>query len=126
MIVVEKDFYFSSAHYLPNHPGPCRALHGHNWKLTVRVACPGEELNKQGMVMDFSQLKSIVNKAIIDVVDHQYLNRDLPLENPTCENLLINFKERLQEVINWGRVSNPDLHSLTLEETNGSRATLYL
>ncbi|MBP2635612.1 MAG: queuosine biosynthesis protein QueD [Firmicutes bacterium] len=77
---------FEAAHQLPDYPGKCCRLHGHNWKVEVTVT--GHELNHLGMVMDFKDLKAEVNK-IIDNLDHYYLN-DLPAfktVNPTAENI---------------------------------------
>ncbi|TWH49122.1 6-carboxytetrahydropterin synthase QueD [Sporomusa sp. KB1] len=77
---------FEAAHQLPDYPGKCSRLHGHNWKVEVTVA--GHELNHLGMVMDFKDLKAEVGK-VIDKLDHYYLN-DLPAfkaMNPTAENI---------------------------------------
>ncbi|HWR09528.1 6-carboxytetrahydropterin synthase QueD [Sporomusa sp.] len=65
---------FEAAHQLPDYPGKCCRLHGHNWKVEVTVS--GRELNRLGMIMDFKELKAEVGK-VIDNLDHYYLN-DLP------------------------------------------------
>ncbi len=78
---------FEAAHQLPDYPGKCARLHGHNWKVEVTVT--GTELNSLGMIMDFKDLKAEVNK-VIDALDHYYLN-DLPefkTLNPTAENIV--------------------------------------
>jgi queuosine biosynthesis protein QueD len=75
---------FEAAHQLPDYPGKCSRLHGHNWKVEVTVC--GQELNHLGMVMDFKDLKAEVGK-VVDTLDHYYLN-DLPAfksTNPTAE-----------------------------------------
>lgn len=69
---------FSAAHKLPNYIGKCSRLHGHTWK--VEVAIEGEPDVETGMLMDFVEIKNI-----IDGLDHQYLNDFL--ENPTVENI---------------------------------------
>jgi 6-pyruvoyltetrahydropterin/6-carboxytetrahydropterin synthase len=77
---------FEAAHQLPDYPGKCCRLHGHNWKVEVTVN--GKELNHLGMVMDFKELKAEVGK-VIDTLDHYYLN-DLPTFKtilPTAENI---------------------------------------
>lgn len=74
---------FSAAHRLPRHEGKCKELHGHTYK--VEVMFEGEQ-RENGMVADFSQLKSVV-RGVLDALDHKYLNE--VLENPTSENIAI-------------------------------------
>ena len=54
-----------------NHAGKCRFLHGHNAKVTIKVAA--EYLDENGMVMDFSDLKSVVKNFLDEQLDHQML-----------------------------------------------------
>jgi 6-pyruvoyltetrahydropterin/6-carboxytetrahydropterin synthase len=77
---------FEAAHRLPDYPGKCSRLHGHNWKVEVTVA--GQELDKLGMLIDFRVLKQEVNK-VIETLDHYYLNEIEPFRevNPTAENI---------------------------------------
>lgn len=77
---------FEAAHYIPNYPGKCCRLHGHNWKVEVMVT--GSQLNELGMLIDFRDLKAEVNQ-IIDKLDHYYLNETEPFTTipPTAENL---------------------------------------
>ncbi len=91
MIVVRR-FEFQAAHRLPNHPGKCRELHGHSYKLEVR--CEGPVESKSGMVMDFSVLRQVVEQHVLEPLDHTLLNDRL--ENPTAENLAVWIWERLQ------------------------------
>lgn len=87
---------FEAAHQLPDYPGKCSRLHGHNWKIEVTVT--GRELNQLGMVMDFKDLKSEVGQ-VIDTLDHYYLN-DLPAfkeVNPTAENIAKYIYDALAE-----------------------------
>lgn len=88
---------FEAAHQLPDYPGKCCRLHGHNWKVEVTVT--GEELNHLGMVMDFKELKNEVG-TVIDTLDHYYLN-DLPAfktMNPTAENIAKYIYDSLAEL----------------------------
>ncbi|MGB4521043.1 MAG: 6-carboxytetrahydropterin synthase QueD [Candidatus Omnitrophota bacterium] len=68
-IKVEADF--SSAHNLRGYKGRCEKLHGHNWK--VQVTLTKQNLDKVGMVLDFTYLKRELNK-ILEKLDHKYLN----------------------------------------------------
>jgi len=77
---VNKDFEFSAAHFLTKYHGKCENLHGHNYKLTVTVS---GELNDDDLLIDFTELKNLVKKLVIDVLDHTNLNDRFP--NPSCE-----------------------------------------
>ncbi len=85
-MIIYKQFSFDSAHFLPNVPigHKCKDLHGHTYHLTIYAE--GELLEKEGWVLDFSDLKKVVN-PIIDVIDHKLLNNIPGLENPTAEIL---------------------------------------
>lgn len=74
MFRVSKEFSFDMAHLLDGHDGKCQNLHGHTYKLQVEVA--GDLLvdgAKKSMVMDFSDLKAVVKKAILDPMDHAFI-----------------------------------------------------
>lgn len=74
MFRVSKEFSFDMAHLLDGHDDKCQNLHGHTYKLQVEVA--GDLLvdgAKKSMVMDFSDLKAVVKKAILDPMDHAFI-----------------------------------------------------
>ena len=81
-MLVNKEFKFDAAHLLPNHKGQCKNLHGHTYKLIV--TCKGAEQitgTSEGMIMDFSDLKSVVQAQIIDEFDHAFIvGTDLEVE----------------------------------------------
>ena len=79
---IAKEFKWEMSHRLPYHQGPCKNLHGHTYKLEVVVK---GDIRKDGMLMDFNELKEVVNSSILDLLDHSNLN-DL-FENPTAENI---------------------------------------
>lgn len=141
-IRVTKEFHFEMAHALHNYDGLCKNIHGHSYKLLVTLRgtpIPGDENTKYGMVMDFGDLKKIVNKAIIDKYDHSLvLNQKTrhtklnDLDNlfgkvyflsyqPTCENLLQDFAKTLKELL----PQNVELFCLKLFETATSYAEWY-
>ena len=86
---------FEAAHQIPNYPGKCARLHGHNW--VVEATVKGTELDELGMLIDFKKVK----KALADVLglfDHRFLNEITPFAdgvNPTAENLSRIIFERL-------------------------------
>ncbi len=81
MYYVKKTMEISAAHRLTlDYESKCTQLHGHNWMVTV--FCKAEELDANGMVVDFTVIKRQVKQQI----DHQVLNDVLPF-NPTAENI---------------------------------------
>lgn len=77
---------FSSAHRLKIYKGKCERLHGHNWKVAVIVS--SQHLNHQGMVIDFTKLKKMLEK-IVSHLDHKCLNylKFFRKNQPTAENI---------------------------------------
>ncbi|EGY32886.1 queuosine biosynthesis protein QueD [Aggregatibacter actinomycetemcomitans serotype e str. SC1083] len=74
MFKVSKEFSFDMAHLLDGHDGKCQNLHGHTYKLQVEVRGNlYQESAKQGMVIDFSDLKKTVNHAILEPMDHAFI-----------------------------------------------------
>ena len=77
---VTREFVFEASHQLPWHPGKCRRLHGHSYRLEVTVEGP---LDENGVVLDFDELREVVQREVVDRYDHRHLN-DL-MDNPTAE-----------------------------------------
>lgn len=72
--------HFDAAHRLKlDYDSPCKATHGHRWLVEVIITTPA--LNKNGLVIDFKDIKSIINE-----LDHKNLN-DVFEFNPTAENI---------------------------------------
>jgi 6-pyruvoyltetrahydropterin/6-carboxytetrahydropterin synthase len=93
-IVVEK--HFDAAHYLRCYQGKCENLHGHRYKVVVRVSAA--KLNDIGLAYDFTDLKKHL-KEIIERYDHTCLN-DLPdfkKINPSSENIAATIYKELKK-----------------------------
>ena len=90
---------FASAHALRNYKGACENVHGHNWK--VQVVIEGEALDEAGMLIDFLEVKRIMD-AIILRLDHKFLNEVPPFDsvNPSAENLARHFCEQMTGSLN--------------------------
>lgn len=142
-IRITKQFNFETGHALYGYDGKCRNVHGHSYKLSVTVI--GNPITdtthvKQGMVIDFGDLKKIVKEEIVNQFDHATVfNKNTPHVElakelvdrghnviladyqPTSENMVIDFaakiKARLPEKIK--------LHSLKLQETETSFAEWF-
>lgn len=90
--------HFCGAHFLRNYKGKCESLHGHNWKVEIIVS--SNNLDKSGMVMDFSELKGFTNR-IMDELDHKNLN-DLDYfkkSNPSSEEICFYIFTRVKEPV---------------------------
>ena len=94
-MILIKEFEFDAAHNLVHYHGKCENLHGHTYKLVVKLEGQPDE---EGMIFDFVELKNMVNEKIINKFDHAYLNNIIP--QPTAENIAIYTWENLETVIN--------------------------
>ncbi len=88
---VRRSFDFEAAHLLPHHPGKCRDLHGHSYRLVVSVDRPMDP--ETGLAIDFGDLKRVVRDQVVEVLDHKHLN-DI-IDNPTAENIVVWIWQRL-------------------------------
>ena len=138
MIRITKIFTFETAHVLYNYDGKCKNMHGHSYKLFVTVkGTPINDINnvKNGMVVDFGDIKKIVKEEIVDVRDHavllnaltphKELGEDLAQKGhkviecnyqPTCENMLYEIAEKIKNKL----PSHVQLAYLKLHETENS------
>jgi 6-pyruvoyltetrahydropterin/6-carboxytetrahydropterin synthase len=138
-IRVTKFYDFEMAHALWNYDGLCKNIHGHSYKLFVTVI--GEPISdennlKNGMVIDFSDLKAIVKTQIVDKFDHSLvIYKKAPHEKllelnemyerhhvvdyqPTCENMVVHFVNIIKPLLPAG----VELKNVKLFETASSSA----
>ncbi|XHU96294.1 MAG: 6-carboxytetrahydropterin synthase QueD [cyanobacterium endosymbiont of Rhopalodia yunnanensis] len=96
--LIYKEFRFEAAHRLPHHSGKCHRLHGHSWIGRVYVKSNNliQEGDKQGMVIDFEDIKKYLIPLLEQFLDHHYLNETMELENPTCEVIAKWIFEKLE------------------------------
>jgi 6-pyruvoyltetrahydropterin/6-carboxytetrahydropterin synthase len=141
-IRITKEFTFEMAHSLWNYDGPCRNVHGHSYRLFVTLSgtpVTDSDNPKNGMVIDFTDLSRIIKKEIVDVFDHSvvvnsrgdsenlkllakmFANALIVDYQPTCENLIIDFAERISRHI----PEEVKLHNLRLYETAKSYAEWF-
>ncbi len=138
MISITKEFKFESAHYLENRnytdnenlvvykscSGLChgtskKKYHGHSYKMQVTIS---GEITDSGFIMNFVDLKEIVNQEVINKFDHNCLNDIMQNTICTVENMLLwiitetNLKNRLEEY-------DVKLESIKIWETDTSFAT---
>jgi 6-pyruvoyltetrahydropterin/6-carboxytetrahydropterin synthase len=142
-IRITKQFTFEAGHALYGYDGKCKNLHGHSYKLFVTVIgspIADPKNVKYGMVLDFGDLKKIVNEEIVDVFDHATVfNKNTPhleLANelikrehhvlltdyqPTTEMMVIDFADKLKMRL----PKTIKLYSIKLQETDSSFAEWY-
>jgi len=112
-----KEFTLHAAHRLPHHDGACQKLHGHTYKVAVRIK--GDKLQEdgpaQGMVLDFGAVKDAWRK-IDKELDHSFLNDFFP--NPTAEVMAEKLFRRLA-------FSFEGIASVTVWETPTASATFW-
>ena len=129
MLTATKIFTFDSAHFLQGHPGLCKNVHGHTYKLEVTFQKdqnqPVSDMNPPDMVLDFGEIKKVIKKMIIDKFDHQLIN-EVPIWRnthlrPTAENMVEVFAKWIRA---WdSRKYKNNLVQLRLWETPTSYAT---
>ena len=86
---------FSSGHALRGYKGKCENVHGHNYRVQIKLT--GPQLDNIGLLVDFTELKRVL-RGIIAVLDHQFLNDLEPFKtvNPSAENLAKYFYDETQ------------------------------
>ena len=86
---------FDAGHRIPNHKSQCRNLHGHRYSLEITLSgdiIAAETASENGMVMDFSDVKAIARKNVVDVWDHAFLVYEGDVEVLNFLNTLANHK----------------------------------
>jgi len=121
MYEVRVESHFSAAHALREYEGDCERLHGHNWKVEVRLA--SETLNAQGLAVDFREARALLGE-VLGGLDHRLLNELEPFreENPSTERLAKHIFEELSARLPRG----VRLTEVTAWETPGSAASYRL
>jgi 6-pyruvoyltetrahydropterin/6-carboxytetrahydropterin synthase len=87
---------FSAAHALREYKGKCERLHGHNWRVDLRLA--GDRLDAEGLLLDFTEAKRILGE-VLERFDHRYLNEVEPFDRlqPSSENIARTIAEAVAE-----------------------------
>lgn len=125
VVFVTRKLHFNAAHRLFNPSfsnekndeifGKCNNANGHGHNYEIEVTVSGHIDPETGYVIDLKVLKEIVDRLIVEECDHRHLNFDVPwLQgiNPTAENLVVAFWNRLAGSFNQGK-----LHVIRLYET---------
>ena len=95
--------------------GKCNNPNGHGHNYTLEVTVKGEVDQRSGFVVDIKQLKQVMNREVLDAMDHRFLNKEVPeffTRIPTTENLAIAVWQRLETKLQKAR-----LHRVRVYET---------
>lgn len=125
MVYLTRKAEFSASHLYHNPElspeenkhifGKCNNPHGHGHNYTLEVTVKGQVDQRSGFVVDLKELKEIMNREVIEAVDHRFLNKEVAEFKdriPTTENLAITI---------WGwlkpKLSVAELHRIRVYET---------
>ncbi len=125
MVYLTRKTEFSASHYYHNPEftpeenrklfGKCNNPNGHGHNYTLEITVKGEVNPKSGFVVDLKKLKEIMNREVIDALDHRFLNKEVPefaSQIPTTENLAVSIWKRMAAKLNVA-----ELHRVRLYET---------
>ncbi len=125
MVYLTRKAEFSASHLYHNPAlsaeenrrifGKCNNPHGHGHNYTLEVTVKGEVDPRSGFVVDLKELKDILNREVLDALDHRFLNKEVPefaKQIPTTENIAIAVWQRLEP-----KLRRAKLHRVRLYET---------
>ena len=120
MFQVSVEDTFSSGHALRGYKGKCENPHGHNYR--VQVTLEGPQLDKIGLLIDFTQLKHLM-RGLIAMLDHQFINDLEPFTtvNPSAENLAKYFYDEINGQLT-GLPAGAKLKDVVIWETDTAMA----
>lgn len=124
MVYLTRKCEFSASHVYHNPDftaeqnrsifGKCNNPNGHGHNYTLEVTVKGEVAEDSGFVIDLKELKEILNREVMDVLDHRHLNKEVAefaQKIPTTENIAVWIWRRLE-----GHLRSASLHRVRLFE----------
>jgi len=125
MIYLTRKCEFSASHFYHNPKwserenvrvfGKCANLNGHGHNSTLEVTVKGEIDPVTGFVVDLKELKDILNREVVDAMDHRHLNKEVPefaSKIPTSENIAIAIWQRLEAKLKVAKLHRVRLYEL--------------
>jgi 6-pyruvoyltetrahydropterin/6-carboxytetrahydropterin synthase len=117
MVYLTRKCEFSAAHYYHNPElsvdenrrlfGKCNNPNGHGHNYTLEVTVKGQVNPQSGFVVDLKTLKELLNREVLDALDHRFLNKEVPEfsnQIPTTENIAIAVWNRLESKLDIARL----------------------
>ncbi len=122
MFEISVEQSFAAGHSLRGYRGKCENVHGHNYR--VRVIVEGEQLDAAGLLVDFVEIKRLMNQ-LIERWDHRFLNDIPPFDtlNPTAENMARWFCEQMQKKLDAAGHAGVRVQQVRIWETDIAAAT---
>lgn len=111
-MILIKQFEFDAAHNLINYHGKCERLHGHTYKLALKLE---GKRDHEDMLYDFVELKKLVNEEVLTEFDHHYINDFIT--QPTAENIAVYIWNKLEPLV---KTENAHLYEIEVWETKDS------
>lgn len=125
MVFLTRKSEFSASHYYHNPDltpeenrrvfGKCSNPNGHGHNYTLEVTVKGDVDRKTGFVIDLKELKDILNREVLDALDHRHLNKEVPEfadQIPTTENIAIAIWQRLQPKLKVAQLHRVRLYEM--------------
>lgn len=125
MVFLTRKSEFSASHYYHNPDftpeenrrvfGKCSNPNGHGHNYTLEVTVKGDVDRKTGFVIDLKELKDILNREVLDALDHRHLNKEVPEfadQIPTTENIAIAIWQRLQPKLKIAQLHRVRLYEM--------------
>src|SRR3977135_2625343 len=88
MVYLTRKAEFAASHYYHNPDltpeenqrvfGKCNNPNGHGHNYTLEVTVKGEIDPGSGFVVDLKQLKQVMTREVLEVMDHRFLNKEVP------------------------------------------------
>ena len=125
MIYLTRKCEFSASHYYHNPQwtdeenrrvfGKCANLNGHGHNYTLEVTVKGDIDPVTGFVVDLKELKDVLNREVVDAMDHRHLNKEVPefaSAIPTSENIAIAIWQRIEPKLKVAKLHRVRLYEL--------------
>jgi len=125
MVYLTRKTEFAASHYYHNPDftpeenrrlfGKCNNPNGHGHNYILEVTVRGDVDPRSGFVVDLKRLKEVMNRDVLDAMDHRFLNREVPefaAQIPTTENIAIAIWRRLA-----GKLNHATLYRVRVYET---------
>ena len=125
MVYLTRKCEFSASHFYHNPEfspeenrrifGKCNNPNGHGHNYTLELTVKGAVDPRSGFVVDLKDLKDVLNREVLEALDHRFLNKEVPefaRAIPTTENLAIAIWNRLA-----GKMKVAQMHRVRVYET---------
>ncbi len=108
MYQISVEQHFDAAHYLRGYGGKCEAMHGHRYRVVLKVETSG--LDDIGLAYDFVELKKHL-AGVVDRFDHTCINDAPPFDkiNPSAENIAATIYKELKPRLASVTISNVEV-----------------